>query len=265
MHTGTAGSYTLKDLESPADERERLRLQADWQRGEELAFWRDAGAVPGARVLDLGCGGGEVTRQVAGLVAPGGSVIGVDRDPSLFPVGGTDPAVEFRIGTAGALGESLGVFDLVYGRFLLQHVPDPQAVVRNAAARLKPGGRMAFLDSDDGLILSEPADAELSELLARAESAQWRAGGDRRIGRRLPGLLHGAGLTVIAAKVQVFTSIEASFPMLFHLATGYKAALIGERQRFEEVGRRLAEQAARGVFFFSVGVVAAIGEMRRAK
>ncbi len=59
---------------------ERLQLLARARRGDTLALLEHVGVPNGARCLDLGCGGGEVTFELARLAGPGGHVVGVDMD-----------------------------------------------------------------------------------------------------------------------------------------------------------------------------------------
>lgn len=252
-----SGSYILHTLENPGAERERLERQAGalWQ--DELAFLRKAGLQPGARVLDLGCGNGRVAARLA-EAEPGAIVVGVDRDASILP---KDPApnLVFQCAEAGRLQDALGTFDLIYARFLLQHVPDPGYVLRDATRHLVSGGRLVVVDSDDALLLVDPPDPELDTLLARARQAQHLSGGDRCVGRKLPRLFMDAGLQMLAVEYRHLDSVNRSFSECYALATGFKAALLGEGAAFAQVGARLSEEAAAGKRFLSVGICAAVG------
>lgn len=252
-----SGSYILNTLENPGAERERLERQAGalWQ--DELAFLRKAGLQPGARVLDLGCGNGRVAVRMADA-EPGARIVGVDRDNEILPQN-CRPNLKFHCAKAGNLPDSLGCFDLIYARFLLQHLPDPAKVLRNAARRLKPAGVLVAVDSDDALLLMDPPDAELDALLSRARAAQSASGGDRCIGRKLPRLLMDAGLLPLAVEYCHLDTVNRPFAECYALATGFKAALLGEGAAFARVGARLGEEAALGKRFLSVGICAAVG------
>jgi SAM-dependent methyltransferase len=253
------GSYALKSLEKPANERERLQAQSGLLAEEELALLRSAGLRTKARVLDLGCGGGETSRRLADVVGPEGQVVGVDRDAGLIPANGDSPQLVFQAGQAGSLTESLGAFDFIYARFLLQHTPDPLQVISNAAERLSPGGKFAVLDSDDALFLPDPPSHELTNILKAAQAKQGELGGDRNIGGKLPGLLNKAGLAVEQYRVRMITSLEVPFPVLFRLAVGFKAALVGKTTETDAIGRQLAGESQKGNCFMAVGVVMAVG------
>jgi SAM-dependent methyltransferase len=134
---------------------------------------------PGMRLLDLGCGPGSIT---AGL---GARAVGIDRDPVAgggVPVAGAD---------AAALPFPDATFDALYANALLQHVPDPLAVLREARRVARPGAVIGVGDADwDGMLL-HPRDPLIDRGHAIREAL--RAGGDVRVGRKLRGLLAAAG------------------------------------------------------------------------
>ena len=98
------------------------------------------------RVLDVGCGDGKITAELARSVSEG-QVIGVDSSPEMirfacetFPAK-TNPNLKFQTGDARGL-ESIGKFDLLFSNAALHWVEDHHAFLRGAAAVLKPGGRL---------------------------------------------------------------------------------------------------------------------------
>jgi SAM-dependent methyltransferase len=112
-----------------------------------------AGITAGMRVLDLGSGAGDVALLVADLVGPQGRVVGVDQNPTILQrariraeVAGWS-TVEFHHGDVENL-PSVGEFDAVVGRWILMYQPDPAAVLRRCRERLRPGGILAFQESD---------------------------------------------------------------------------------------------------------------------
>ena len=201
-----ASNTTTEYLLGPsADEGARLLAQSELLN-DETQWLLDRVDVPvGGRGVDLACGPLGILPQLAARVGPCGAVVGVDRSPEML-----DHAaglvrerglrnVELVAGDATATGLPRAAFDLVHVRLLLVNVPDPVAVVTEAAALVRPGGTVALHEVDWISWQCEPphpAWDRLRELLA----GLWRARGlDTCIGRRLPSLLRGAGLRDVRA------------------------------------------------------------------
>jgi ubiquinone/menaquinone biosynthesis C-methylase UbiE len=114
-------------------EVERLMAQARVYKPLTRQFLLDAGLEAGMRVLDIGCGVGDVTFLAARLVGPGGEVVGIDQSPTAIEAASRRAQemavsnVRFVLGDAGmtALEES---FDAAIGRFVLQFSRDPSAM-----------------------------------------------------------------------------------------------------------------------------------------
>jgi SAM-dependent methyltransferase len=125
----------------------------------------NAGLTKGMNVADFGCGVGVVTRMLAQLVGPSGSVTGIDVDESQLEEAATLCAGEGLKNTrfVKASAESTALprnsFDLVYCRFLLLHLPDPVSCLREMKAVLKPGGIIVVEDGDLTSATSVPPGA----------------------------------------------------------------------------------------------------------
>ena len=112
--------------------RERLRVLARVTRPTTLALLERAGVSAGMRCLDVGCGGGDVSFDLASLVGITGSVVGVDLDATKLELARGDAEqaevsnVEFRVAdVVDGLGEE--EYDVVYARFVLTHLREPEA------------------------------------------------------------------------------------------------------------------------------------------
>ncbi|MGE0006263.1 MAG: class I SAM-dependent methyltransferase [Parvibaculaceae bacterium] len=104
----------------------------------------------GARVLDIGCGFGDTTRQISRQVGPGGAAVGVDCAPN-FVAAATQESRE--AGAAGAsffaadvqTGDLRGPYDFLFARFGTMFFNAPVAALRNMLGALRPGGEMAMI------------------------------------------------------------------------------------------------------------------------
>jgi ubiquinone/menaquinone biosynthesis C-methylase UbiE len=117
-------------------------LMARASRPDTAALFSRAGIRAGMKCVDLGCGGGEVTFEPARLVAPGGSVTGVDMDEVKLGLGRT-AAVERGIGNVEFTARNVNEwhepdgYDVVYSRYLLQHLSEPVDLLRRMWAAVR--------------------------------------------------------------------------------------------------------------------------------
>jgi len=209
-------------LGTGADELARLAFQNRLWSDAAHEAWKAARIAPGHRVLDVGCGPGFASYDLAELVGPRGVVVGVDESasfiaylnsqaaarnlPQLSGVSGdvhamsTLDAVRAGAGSGGGRG-----FDVAYARWLLCFVKEPGRVLADVAKLLAPGGRFVVNDyfNYESMAIaprSTPA-ARIYERIVRATGESWRAhGGDPDIVGRLPGLAAEAGLRVTSIR-----------------------------------------------------------------
>ncbi len=180
-----------------SDERELARLdhQAATLARPTDVLLRAAGIGPSMRVLDLGTGLGHVAMQVAQIVGPDGSVLGVDQaaEPLAVARERAGPNVRFEQGDARTFRDE-APFDAIVMRLLLFHLPDAVDVCRHHMGALRDGGIMLAIDYDIGSGRSEPPVALAESGFAWIEAAFRAGGANPRVGARLGPLLRDAGL-----------------------------------------------------------------------
>jgi SAM-dependent methyltransferase len=167
------------------------------------AALRELAIAPGTAILDVGSGLGQLTRAMARVSGVGGRVVGVERNCAQFEraralqvVAGEENLVNFRIGDAASLPlspEEVGSFDLTHARFVLEHVVDPLAVVREMKRATRPGGRIVLQDDDHDVLRLWPEPAGFAALWQAYIQSYRGLGNDPFVGRRLVSLLVEAG------------------------------------------------------------------------
>ncbi|ANP48417.1 SAM-dependent methyltransferase [Streptomyces griseochromogenes] len=176
----------------------RLEAQAELSFAEELRILRDLGICstaggPRPTVLEVGAGSGAVTRRLRPALPAGITLIAADIDAGLL-AHAAGPGVTSLVADAVDMPLEDRSVDFVLLRYVLQHVPDPAAVLAEVRRVLRPGGRVACTEVDSSCWgVADPAYPELGGVHAKMAAAQRAAGGDRTIGRRLPRLLRAAG------------------------------------------------------------------------
>lgn len=181
-------------------EQGRLERLNDLLNGGSL---RELRVVRGERVVDFGAGLAQLTRAMARAAAPGGRVIGIERSGEqiarareLARTEGEEELVELRRGDvlAPPLGaEEWGSFDLAHARFVLEHVADPLAVVRQMVRAVRIGGRIVLADDDHDVLRLWPEPPGFGALWEAYIRVIHLNRNDPFVGRRLVTLLHLAG------------------------------------------------------------------------
>src|SRR6476661_484291 len=209
------------------DDAASRRLEAVYRTADVVGQRRAVIAAlrlrPGERVLDIGSGPGMLASEMAAVVAPRGSVHGVDISPSMLalargrPPPPGAPSPEYAQADALAMPFADASFDAVASTQVYEYVDDMPAALAEARRVLRPGGRLLVLDTDWDSIVWHSSDRERMQRVLAAWNEHLA---DPYLPRRLNRLLTEAGFTV--ARCEVVPLLNSSY----HPQT-YSAGLIG--------------------------------------
>jgi 2-polyprenyl-3-methyl-5-hydroxy-6-metoxy-1,4-benzoquinol methylase len=180
-----------------------------WRTAENSAGYLLPRLDEGARILDVGCGPGTITVDLA-RIATAGSVVGLDRSEAVIGEARTTAQqagvanVEFRVGDVYALDHQPASFDVVHAHQVLQHLSDPVAALREMGRVCKPDGLVAVRDSDYSAFTWWPAVPELDEWLDLYREVARGNDAEPDAGRRLKSWALAAGLEVVSSTAGVW-------------------------------------------------------------
>jgi ubiquinone/menaquinone biosynthesis C-methylase UbiE len=186
---------------------ERLRVLASVRRESTLEFFKLAGVRPGMRCADLGCGSGDATFEMATLVGPSGSVVGIDLDRARLELARAAARERGLINVAFEIGDvnewqGTGGYDFVYCRFLLQHLARPVNLLHRMWGAIRPGGVLAVEDADLEGQFCDPDNAGFSFYRRMYSEVLARNGGDPGCARRLARYFREIGISDPATRMQ---------------------------------------------------------------
>jgi SAM-dependent methyltransferase len=169
---------------------------------------------PGVSLLDIGCGPGTITIDLAARVEPG-TVLGIDRERAVITEAkrlrpaGSSANVKFTTGDVYSLQLDDQSFDVVHAHQVLQHLTDPVAALVEMRRVLRPDGLLAVRDSDYGGFIWAPPDRLLDRWMDLYHDVCRRNGADADAGRSLPAWVRAAGFTEIEASSSTWTFADA--------------------------------------------------------
>ena len=198
---GSIGAYSLATGEA-AVRRLKALHHIYGPAGRRVLL--QAGLTPGMDVVDFGCGVGVISRMLADMVGPTGSVTGIDVSAAQLDQARTHcadlPNVTFIEASAVSTGLPRDSADLVYCRFLLLHLVDPAACLSEMRGVLRSGGLLVVEDGDLTAAGSMPPSSlgAFADLFARLGPTR---GLDYTLSRNLYHLVQAAGFPVVDIEI----------------------------------------------------------------
>lgn len=185
-------------------EARRLQLQGGVLAAHSAHLLRLAGITAGMRVLDVGCGAGEVSVLLAELVGPDGAVVGVDVNPAVLEVAGARAAEAGLENVSFVEADLAGLrldepFDALVGRLILLHLKEPAATVRALSGLVRSGGVVSFQEFSMTRARSVPPVPLVTRIRDWIMGVYRATGSDPDLGERVASILGEAGLTVEGA------------------------------------------------------------------
>lgn len=178
-----------------------------WRTAENSAAYLLPHLQPGMTLLDVGCGPGTLTADLAARVAPG-RVVAIDRSSDVVEEAKAATAsvgnVEVEVGNVYDLRFDDATFDVVHAHQVLQHLRDPVAALREMARVCRPDGIVAVRDADYAAMTWWPDDPGLDAWMSLYQRVARTAGVEPNAGRRLLAWAHAAGFTDVTASASVW-------------------------------------------------------------
>ena len=230
-------------------EQERLQQQAQQLAPESSWLFDQIGVARGANVVEIGCGPHGCLELLSERVGPSGSVVGIERSADAVARARTLVSerglgnVKILERDARSTGLPRASVDLVTSRLVLVNVPQPEQIVAEAVALVRPGGCVAFHEADYVSHVCDPPVNAWDSLVGLLATYSANNGIDPFIGRKLPRLLRDAGLIEVQVNpiIHVYPPGHARRNILLDFAENLSERILAQKL----VGKReLAEMKA---------------------
>ena len=219
-------------------ELERLSLQARLIDPITRGYLLEAGLAPGMRVLDVGCGAGDVSFLAAQIVGDRGEVVGADTAPAAITTARARAQTQaqprsnlhFLEGDPAEMSFEQP-FDAVVGRYVLQFQRDPAAMLEKLARHVRPGGVIVFQEIDWDAHRSFPPVATYEQSCRWILETLRARGADPRMGIKLHAVFVAAGLPAPTMRSQSLIGGGPNAADIVRLKVALAATLLPEMER----------------------------------
>ena len=211
-------------LGTEKEERDRLGLQAQVWAEEAQKGWRLADFNYGQTLLDLGCGPGFCTRELAYLVGQKGKVIGVDRSETYIQflqeiAKRENLSIETQCCDFKDMNLKENSLDGAYCRWALAWLKNPEETIDKVYSALKPGGAFVIHEYHDWRSFTTVPHMEELDQCIEAAFKSFSSTGEINVGKNVPGILYDAGFEVMSvrpmSKIATSESLSWNWPATF--------------------------------------------------
>ncbi|HTB11923.1 MAG TPA: methyltransferase domain-containing protein [Bryobacteraceae bacterium] len=213
-----------------------MQKQAEELAEESGRLFDQIGLTQGSRVVEIGCGPQGCLELLSSRVGPNGSVIGVELSDHAVQLAREFLSerridnVEVRQGNAAETGLPRESFDLATACLVLVNIPEPEKIVSEMAALVKPGGAVALHEADWVAHVCDPplpAWDRLSQVLVRYSEGK---GMDLYIGRRIARMLQNVGLVDVHVNplIHLYGLDHTRRPILVQFANNLRDRILAE-------------------------------------
>ena len=236
LHGGVTGSQRMSVV-----------AKACWPN--TLTLFKRAGIQESIKALDLGCGAGDVTFEIANLIGSRGKILGLDMDPvkiekaQLRAKQGGASNIQFRQANVFEWVES-NAYDFIYVRFLLTHLPDRERLYPQLLKGLRSGGVLIVEDIDFEGHVSFPKNSAFDRYVQLYQQVVTQRGGDPNLGRKLLDVFNRTGFLKTSANI-VYPDQSLSKEMNLLTLIGIFDAVIEENLMGKEELHKLTDELER--------------------
>jgi SAM-dependent methyltransferase len=244
-----------------SEEAKRLSKQGQFLAPLTRRLFEDAGITAGMKVLEVGCGAGDVALLLAEMVGPRGNIVGVDRNPAIVETAWKRVRAAGLPNVSLVSGDILTIaldddFDAVVGRLILVHTQDKVALLRRVSTHVRPGGLVVFQEPDHTHpVATEPRARLFEQTWNWWLEATRRAGLERQMGLKLYGMFLDAGLPAPEMRLERVIGGGPNWGGYDHLASLVRGLLplivqcgiaTAEEVAIDTLAQRLRDEVVRG-------------------